>query len=208
MNEEMSFSDTVIMNKIDEVYDNNDRETVIVFKKEEQEQYSKNLAHGVKLGCDAQEGSKVHDILFLFDESGCSKMLAVYPEIDEKFLDLPLQMQAFLCDAVCYINAADAEWNENMLRRVYATFPHDPPFNVTGVGNIAFLATCKTVPINYREQWGAIAAVYSERLRKQAISNKTDASKKKTFFGKIKGKKSIGISSFMVLFVLVLSLRR
>jgi hypothetical protein len=52
----------------------------------------------------------------------------------------PIESQAACADAICIMHANDAAFCEQQLRTIRQNFPHSPPINTTGVGNLAYLA--------------------------------------------------------------------
>ena len=55
-------------------------------------------------------------------------------------LAMPIAEQAELADAVCRTRAPDAEFCRGALVELRRAFPHSPPTNTTGVGNLAYMA--------------------------------------------------------------------
>lgn len=98
-----------------------------------------------------------------FDQYGCSKLLPQFPYM-EQVIKESAESQARLADVVTVANANDSNWNEQQLRKVRQDFPFDVPDNVTGVGNMAYMATSDRVPEQYRQEWQTIARAYQLRL--------------------------------------------
>lgn len=55
-------------------------------------------------------------------------------------LAMPIADQAELADAVCRGRADDADFCRAALAGLRRAFPHSPPTNTTGVGNLAYMA--------------------------------------------------------------------
>ncbi len=64
------------------------------------------------------------------------KLQAAWPSVVSE----PIEAQAKYADVVCISSGADASFCEEQLAHIRKAFPHGPPNNTTGVGNIAYLA--------------------------------------------------------------------
>lgn len=98
-------------------------------------------------------------------EYGCAATLAELKRLWPSVVTMSVEQQAAYADKICRDNATDANWSEAMLQNVRAGFPHSPPNNTTGVGNIAFMSI--NAPEKHRQEWQTIHLAYTMFLKRQ-----------------------------------------
>jgi hypothetical protein len=79
-------------------------------------------------------------------------------------LQMDKEKQAEFADYVCREGAARASFSEQQLKSTRLDFPHAPPDNTTGVGNLALLAL--RAPEAYRKEWDAVYTGYIAMLKR------------------------------------------
>lgn len=95
----------------------------------------------------------------------CAGHLHDLQEMWPKVVTLPTEEQACYADTVCGLNAHDPDWSLRMLESVRKGFPHSPPDNTTGVGNLAYMAL--NGPEEHREEWKTVHLAYTLFLKRQ-----------------------------------------
>ena len=74
-------------------------------------------------------------------------------------LAMPVAEQAELADSVCRSGATDVATCRAFLVYLRSSFPHEPPMNATGVGNIAFLSLYADDPA-HRAEFATVHGAY------------------------------------------------
>ena len=83
-----------------------------------------------------------------------------------EILAMSMEDQADLADSVCREGAADPRICAQFLSDVGHSFPHEPPTNTTGVGNIAYLSLHAVDP-SHRAEFSAVHKAYTLMLTRR-----------------------------------------
>jgi hypothetical protein len=81
-------------------------------------------------------------------------------------LAMGIESQAELADHMCVSGAANTDVCAGFLRKLQDVFPHEPPNNTTGVGNIAYLALFAVDPA-HRAQFAIFHNAYTLLLKRK-----------------------------------------